>query len=114
MADHNLTPEQERYVESHAPYSRVFWALLALTVFEYGYARLQLPFLANLAGLAAMATLYAFLVAWFFMHLKFEGRWIYLMIVPVCVLTVVVLAGLTPDIAYHQWGFFESTAVSDR
>ena len=30
----------------------------------------------------------AFLVGWFFMHLKFEGRWIYMMLVPVGLLAV--------------------------
>jgi cytochrome c oxidase subunit IV len=114
MAEHNRTPDQERYVESHAPYMKVFWVLLVLTVLEYGYARLPVSFVVKVVGLASLATLYAFLVAWFFMHLKFEGRWIYLMLIPVCVLTVVVMTGLAPDIAYHQFGFFESTAVADR
>jgi cytochrome c oxidase subunit 4 len=114
MAEHNLTPEKERYVESHAPYFKVFWTLLILTGLEYGFARLQLPFVINATGLGAMAALYGFLVAWYFMHLKFEGRWIYLMIAPVCVLTVVVLAGLTPDIVFHQSGFYQATAVADH
>jgi hypothetical protein len=35
------------------------------------------------------------------------------MLVPVGLLTIVVLAGLTPDIAYHQFGFYQSTAVAD-
>jgi cytochrome c oxidase subunit 4 len=114
MADHNLTPEQELSAELHAPYMKVFGSLLLLTILEYGYAKLPLLFVAKIAGLTAMATIYAFLVAWFFMHMKFEGRWITLMLVPVCVLSVAVVAGLTPDIAYHQLGFFESTAVADR
>lgn len=114
MVDHPLTPEQQKTAESHAPYPRVFWGLLVVTLLEYGFARVDVSIVAKVSGMTGLATLYAFLVAWFFMHVKFEGRWIYLMLVPTCVLAAVVVAGLTPDIAYHQLGFYESTAVADR
>jgi cytochrome c oxidase subunit 4 len=114
MSDHNLTPEQERHVESHAPYLKVFLSLLILTVLEYGYAKLPLSFPALVAGLMVLAGTKAFLVGWFFMHLKFEGRWIYMMLVPVCLLAVAVVVGLAPDIAMHEEGGFESPAVADR
>jgi cytochrome c oxidase subunit IV len=117
MAEPNLAPDQERYVESHAPYLKVFWSLLVLTILEYGFAKYfesRLAFAALVAGLMVLAVTKAFLVGWYFMHLKFEGRWVYLMLVPVCLLAVVVITGLAPDIAYHQSGFFESTAVADH
>ena len=107
MTDHNLTnltPEQERYVESHAPYMKVFWALLVLTVMEYAYARfLPLPFLYLVLGLLTMAVVKATLVGMYFMHLKFEGRWIYMMLVPVCILAAVVVIGLMPDMVLHEF-----------
>jgi cytochrome c oxidase subunit 4 len=119
MADHKISPDQVRADGSHGPYWRVFASLVVLTLVEYlfslfGSSRMPLSFVALASGLTLLATVYAFLVVWFFMHLKYEGRWIYLMLVPVCLLTVVVIAGLTPDIAYHQGGFFQSTAVADR
>jgi cytochrome c oxidase subunit 4 len=116
MTDRNLTPEQELFVESHASQWKVFCGLLAVILVEFGVARLplSLSFTALVSILTGLSMLYAFLVAWFFMHLKYEGRWIYLMLVPVCVLTVVVVAGLTPDIAFHQLGFYQSAAVADR
>ena len=115
MAEHNLTPEQERHVESHAPYMKVFWALLVLTVLEYAYARfLPLAFVPLVAGLMVLAIIKAFLVGWYFMHLKFEGRWIYMMLVPVCLLAMIVVAGLTPDIAFHEDPPEISPAVADR
>ena len=82
-----------------------FWALLILTVLEYAYARFlegRSVRRARSAGLMVLAVTKAFLVGWFFMHLKFEGRWIYMMLVPVCLLAVVVVLGLTPDIALHR------------
>ena len=117
MAERNLTPEQERNVESHAPYMKVFWSLLVLTVLEYAYARFlegRLSFASLVGGLMVLAITKAFLVGWFFMHLKFEGRWIYMMLVPVCLLAVIVVTGLAPDMAFHENGFFESPAVADR
>ena len=116
MAERNLTPEQERNVESHAPYMKVFWSLLVLTVLEYAYARFlegRISFAYLVAGLMVLAITKAFLVGWFFMHLKFEGRWIYMMLVPVCLLAVIVVTGLAPDMAFHETGFFESPAVSE-
>ena len=103
MSDHNLTPDQERHVESHAPYLKVFGALLVLTILEYAYASfLHLEFLPLVAGLLAMALVKAALVGWYFMHLKFEGRWVYLLLIPPCLLAAVVVAGLTPDIAFPR------------
>jgi cytochrome c oxidase subunit IV len=116
MTEHNLTPEQERHIESHAPYMKVFWSLLVLTVLEYAYARFlesRLPFAYLVAGLMVLAIIKAFLVGWFFMHLKFEGRWVYLMLVPVCFLAVALVTGLAPDMAFRQFGFYESPAVAD-
>ena len=114
MSEHNLTPEQERDVESHAPYMKVFWSLLVLTVLEYAYARfLPLSFAYLVAGLMVLAITKAFLVGWFFMHLKFEGRWIYMMLVPVCLLATFLVLGLAPDMAYHESGFYQSPAVAD-
>lgn len=114
MIEHNLTPEQERHVESHAPYLKVFGSLLVLTILEYGYAKLlpQMPFAYLVAGLLTLAIIKAFLVGWFFMHLKFEGRWIYMMLVPVGFLAVAVVLGLSPDVAFHRLGFYESPAVA--
>ena len=34
----NLTQDQEEYVESHAPYIKVFLVLLVFTLIEYFYA----------------------------------------------------------------------------
>ncbi len=39
------------------------------------------------------------LVGWFFMHLKFEGNWVYIMIVPAFVLATIFVLALSPDMA---------------
>ncbi len=101
MAEHNLTPEQERHVESHAPYMKVFWTLLVFTILEYGYASfLDLGFAPLVIGLLLMALVKAALVGWYFMHLKFEGRWVYLLLIPAMFLAVVLVVALIPDMAF--------------
>ncbi|HZW33038.1 MAG TPA: cytochrome C oxidase subunit IV family protein [Isosphaeraceae bacterium] len=91
---------EEHDQESHAPYVWVWFWLLCLTVVEYFYAYYLNPwFLILLLGLLVWAGIKASLVAWYFMHLKFEGKWVYFMIVPACVLAAVLVLALTPDVA---------------
>jgi cytochrome c oxidase subunit 4 len=98
MAETNLTHDQEMHVESHAPYMKVFFALLIFTIMEYFYAMLPISFPALVVGLLAMAITKAALVGWYFMHLKFEGNWVYFMIVPAGVLATIFVLALYPDI----------------
>jgi len=98
MAETNLTHDQEMHVESHAPYLKVFFALLIFTIMEYFYAMLPISFPALVLGLLAMAITKATLVGWYFMHLKFEGRWVYFMLVPAGVLATIFVLALYPDI----------------
>ena len=98
MADlTKMTPSEiaeEHRTEAHAPYWRIWFALLVLTLIEYFYASwFKDVFLILLLGLLFWAVIKAGLVGWFFMHLKFEGNWVYIMIVPAFVLaTILVLA----------------------
>lgn len=84
---------------AHAPYIKIFFALLFLTILEYFYAKIVAHhFFLLVLGLTAMALTKAALVALYFMHLKFEGNWVYLMIIPACVLAVMLVLALYPDI----------------
>jgi cytochrome c oxidase subunit 4 len=101
MTETYATHEQQERAESDAPYIKVWGALLVLTVAEYLWAR----FLAGSAGvliggLLAMAAVKAILVAMYFMHVKFEGRWIYALIAPVVFMATVVVLGLVPDMVF--------------
>jgi cytochrome c oxidase subunit IV len=105
----HMTPSEiadEHATEAHAPYLTV-WAWLAfLTAVEYVYAYmcqeiLLTPFLVTLLGLLIWAAIKAGLVGWFFMHLKFEGAWVYGLIIPACILAAILVLGLTPDVAFR-------------
>jgi cytochrome c oxidase subunit 4 len=91
---------EEHAAEAHAPYLWVWFWLLCLTVVEYFYAYYLNPFFLILVlGLLVWAAIKAGLVAWFFMHLKFEGKWVYFLIIPAAVLATILVLALCPDIA---------------
>jgi cytochrome c oxidase subunit 4 len=84
--------------EAHAPYLKVFVWLAVLTAIEYWYAALLKDhFGILLLGLLLLASVKAGLVGWYFMHLKFEGKWVYIMIVPAAILATIIVLALCPD-----------------
>jgi cytochrome c oxidase subunit 4 len=101
MADHAVAMGAE-HGEAHAPYLKVFVALLVLTVLEYLFAvtasRMEFPFLLLVLGLVVLALTKAALVGLFFMHVRYEGRWVFLLIVPATVMATIVVLGVYPDI----------------
>ena len=99
MTEAHRTYGQQQSVESHAPYKKVFLALLGFTVLEYLFARVfKDSFGVLLSGLLALAVAKAGLVGWYFMHLKFEGRWVFLMLIPAAFLATILVVALYPDI----------------
>lgn len=100
MAEHvEPTPEVEQGTDIVKTYMRVFWVLLVFTILEYVYAMLfQEWFLGLVVGLMTLAITKATLVGMFFMHIKWEGKWIYAMLVPAGILAMVFIFSLVPDI----------------
>jgi cytochrome c oxidase subunit 4 len=91
---------EEHETEAHAPYVKVWAALLVLTLIEYEYAAyLKDSFVVLVLGLLALALVKAGLVGWFFMHLKFEGKWVYALLVPACIFATIIVLALCPDVA---------------
>jgi cytochrome c oxidase subunit 4 len=91
---------EEHATEAHAPYLKVWAALAFFTAVEYFYAYFfKDAFLGLVLGLLFWAIIKAGLVGWYFMHLKFEGRWVYILIVPAFVLATILTLALCPDVA---------------
>jgi cytochrome c oxidase subunit 4 len=89
----------EHASEAHAPYMKVFFWLAVLTGVEYWYAALAKDHFGILvAGLLLLAAIKAGMVGWYFMHLKFEGKWVYILIVPAAILAVLLTTALCPDV----------------
>lgn len=74
--------------------------LLAGTLAAFIFAEeIALGWLATVLLILGIASFKASLVALFFMHLKFEGRWKYILMVPPLLLFSALLMALLPDIA---------------
>ncbi|SIO21937.1 cytochrome c oxidase subunit 4 [Singulisphaera sp. GP187] len=102
MSNTNLTHEQEMAVESHfSQYIKIFLILIVFTLSEYFYASIfaNHAFIVLVLGLMSMAIIKATLVGLYFMHLKFEGKWVYAMLIPASILAMVLTLALFPDVA---------------
>ena len=103
-AIHSRMPEPEHghtEVNPHhdIDYGKVFIALVVLTIVTVAVAmhRFEVEIVNVLLALA-VASVKGALVALYFMHLKFEGKLIYLIfIVPLC-LCVLLICALIPDV----------------
>lgn len=79
----------------------IYGWLIALTVLEVGVVLTGWPRTAIAVFLVATALAKAMLIALYFMHLKFDRRWVWLLPgIPVAIGIVFVLA-LFPDIVLH-------------
>ncbi|MFO0891315.1 MAG: cytochrome C oxidase subunit IV family protein [Isosphaeraceae bacterium] len=91
---------EELEAESHAPYMKIWFILAVLTGVEWVYAYLFKDYFGLLVGgLVGVALIKAGMVGWYFMHLKFEKKWVYILIVPACVMAVFLTLMLVPDMA---------------
>ncbi len=87
-------------VHQEPNYMKVFWALLALTLIEVAIVYLPMAKLFVAIALILMAFAKAFLVAWYFMHLRSE-RWTLIAITAIPLLLAIdLLVGLLPDISH--------------
>jgi len=99
------TSSEGHHAEEHHShvglYLKVFFALLILTVLEYLYAKVlaEATFLLLVFGLVMIAVIKAALVGMYFMHLSFEGRWKYVVLIPTAFLVAVLVLALIPDVA---------------
>jgi cytochrome c oxidase subunit 4 len=86
-------------------YFLVFILLIMLTVVTVvvAFKRFENDWF-NLGVALLIASIKALLVAFFFMHLKFEGRLIKLALFFPLLLCVIMVAGLIPDIALEKTG----------
>ena len=89
--------------QTHAEpnYMAVFYWLLALTIIEVGVVYAHMPKIYMVFALVLLALTKAFLVAWYFMHLRSEKVALMMMVGVPLLLLVDLLLGLMPDIGHH-------------
>jgi cytochrome c oxidase subunit 4 len=82
------------------PYQTIFWTLLILTAVTVAVA-MTFTFsneLVNVLIALFIASIKGLCVALFFMHLKFEGKLIYLIFIVPLILCVLIVVALIPDV----------------
>lgn len=91
---------------SHPPYIIIFWALCIFTALSVA-ADLLKDYIPNMGVLAvivlAIATAKALCVMLYFMHLKFERNWKYVLLAPTFILACGLPLALLPDVGVHYY-----------
>jgi caa(3)-type oxidase subunit IV len=89
--------------QTHAEpnYMKIFWWLLALTIVEVGVVYAHLPHWSMVSALILLALAKAFMVAWYFMHLRSEKTVLIAIVGLPLLLLIDLFLGLMPDIAHH-------------
>ncbi len=99
-----------------ANYFLIFVALCVCTVVSVATDLVHLPGRYTLATIVlAVAVAKALFVVTYFMHLKFEGRWKFLLLTPTLILAFGLPLALLPDIGihYYQWTEAAREGASD-
>ena len=115
MADSHPAYEAHGHGDPRPTYIRVFIVLLVFTIMEYLYASFasaRFSFLVLVLGLMIMAVIKAGFVGLYFMHLKYEGTWVFFLLVPAGMLATVLIVALCPDIAIRA--FAEPPAAEEE
>jgi cytochrome c oxidase subunit 4 len=91
---------------AHPNYMLVFWLLVILTgaSFVTYFASGVISDAAIILFVMLVAVCKASLVAMFFMHLKFEGPWKYVVLVPAGLLLALLVIALIPDVGLRGLG----------
>lgn len=85
--------------QKHPNYVGIWIALVVLFVLSVGAGFLGETRIA-ITGIFALAIIKAFLVISYYMHLRFEARWMRILMLSVLVLVGILFVGLVPDILY--------------
>ena len=84
------------------PYYLIFGVLVVLTGITVAVAFIDIRSeIAKVLLALTIASIKASAVALFFMHLKFEGKLIYLILIVPLLLCILLVVALIPDIIYH-------------
>jgi cytochrome c oxidase subunit IV len=87
----------------HVNYFAVFIALCICTALSIVFDVVKLPKTTIVMLVLAVATPKALFVLTYFMHLKFEGAWKYIILAPTAILAVGLMVALAPDIGLHYY-----------
>jgi cytochrome c oxidase subunit 4 len=89
----------------HVNYWLIFAALCILTIVSWMADELGNKGIVLVIIVLSVATAKALFVMLYFMHLKFEGKWKFVLLAPTMVLALAIPAALMPDIGSHYYDY---------
>lgn len=89
----------------HVNYFFVFLALCVCTALSVVFDVVEMSPALLVFAVLAVAVAKASFVMTYFMHLKFEGRWKFIILMPTAILGVGLMVALAPDIAMHYYSY---------
>lgn len=91
----------------HVNYMAVFGALILLTIASYIADKIggTIGHLIIVLVVLCIACFKAMFVMLYFMHLKFEGKWKFVLLSPTLILAMAIIAALMPDIGSHYYDY---------
>lgn len=93
----------EHSQHEHPKYAVIFGALCVFTLISILADVVHLPWGVKVVAVLSVATCKALCVLAWFMHLKFERAWKYVLLAPTTILALGVPLALMPDIAEHYY-----------
>lgn len=91
------------HAHHHVNYLMVFVALCVCTAISVGLDILHMPPVLLVSAVLAVAVAKATFVMTYFMHLKFEGKWKFVILMPTAILAVGLMFALVPDMAMRYY-----------
>jgi cytochrome c oxidase subunit 4 len=90
-------------VHPYVNYWAIFGFLCMLTIVSWLADEIGSKGLILTIVVLSVACAKALFVMMYFMHLKFEGKWKFVLLAPTCVLALAIPAALMPDIGSHYY-----------
>ena len=87
----------------HPKYAVIFGALCVFTLISIMADVVQLPYGVKVVAVLSVATCKALCVMAWFMHLKFERAWKYVLLAPTTILALGLPLALMPDVGEHYY-----------
>ncbi len=93
----------DEHSHEHPKYALIFVALCAFTLISILADVVELPWVVKVVAVLSVATCKALCVMAWFMHLKFERAWKYVLLAPTTVLALGLPLALMPDVGQHYY-----------
>jgi len=91
------------HASHHANYFLIFIALCVCTVVSVAFDLIDTDKKVLIVLVLSIATAKALFVMTYFMHLKFEGNWKFVLLAPTAILAMGLPLALLPDIGQHYY-----------